>query len=239
MSIGSKKNPAGWPLPDPDPQGANGTPRSVLESGATSLRGAIPPHLSPDCVADWVQSLRAGDEAATRRLWEQYFASLATLAHRKLYSEVRRTYDGEDAALSAFNSFLNGLRNGRFPDLADPRDLWSILLTITIRKIVAKTRHNMRVKRGGPGIAGMTAAKSPMTTAIDLTQILGREPTPELAAELADEVQSIWSKVTDDSLRSVLLLKLESYTNDEIAGRLECSRRTVQRKLDRIRGLLT
>ena len=190
-------------------------------------------------VADWVGSLRGGDETAMRRLWEQYFASLVTLAHQKLHSELRRTYDGEDAALSAFNSFFNGIRNGRFPDLSDPQDLWNILLTITVRKIVAKTRHNMRVKRGGPGVAATTNSKSLMVTPIDMSQILGREPTPELATELADEVQSVWIKVTDDSLRSILLLKLESFTNDEIAGRLNCSRRTIQRKLDRIRGLLS
>ena len=85
----------------------------------------------------------------------------------------------------------------------------------------------------------MADVELPMTISGDLSQILGREPTPELAAELADQVQSIWIKVTDASLQSILLLRLESYTNDEIAERLDCSCRTIQRKLDRIRGLLS
>ncbi len=36
-------------------------------------------------------------------------------------------------------------------------------------------------------------------------------------------------------MRSVVRLKLESYTNKEIAGQLDCAEATVYRKLDRIR----
>jgi DNA-directed RNA polymerase specialized sigma24 family protein len=39
-----------------------------------------------------------------------------------------------------------------------------------------------------------------------------------------------------DDLRQVARLRLEEYTNGEIAGRLGCSERTVERKLVLIRG---
>ena len=39
--------------------------------------------------------------------------------------------------------------------------------------------------------------------------------------------------LTDPGLRQIALWKLEGYTNPEIAERLECTLRTVERKLDR------
>ena len=40
----------------------------------------------------------------------------------------------------------------------------------------------------------------------------------------------------DPNLRQIATWKLEGYTNAEIAKQLDCTLRTVQRKLDRIRG---
>ena len=70
-----------------------------------------------------------------------------------------------------------------------------------------------------------------------LEAISGDEPTPELAAQLAEEYKRLMERLGDASLRSVATLKLEGHTNDEIAVRLGCVTSTVERKLARIRGL--
>ena len=41
----------------------------------------------------------------------------------------------------------------------------------------------------------------------------------------------------DENLRTVALLKLQGYNNGEIAQQLDITRRSVERKLQRIRGL--
>ncbi len=43
----------------------------------------------------------------------------------------------------------------------------------------------------------------------------------------------------DDPLRRIALWKLDGYTNEEIAGAgmMDCAVRTVERKLERIRGI--
>ena len=63
------------------------------------------------------------------------------------------------------------------------------------------------------------------------------EPTPELAAQLAEEFQRLMEQLGDSTLQSVAIFKLEGYTNDEIASRLGCVTSTVERKLARIRGM--
>ena len=70
-----------------------------------------------------------------------------------------------------------------------------------------------------------------------IEQLLSREPTPEIAAQVADEFERLLDCLEDDSLRSVALRKMEGYTDEEIAIQLGCARRTVVRKLRRIRGL--
>lgn len=184
-----------------------------------------------------MNSLRTGDETAVRRLWEQYFQKLSEIARHRLHPKLRRVCDGEDVALSALDSLCRALKKGRFPDLSDPEDLWGVLLTITTRKIVSRIRLGRRVKRGGRGISDLDGSQSCTAVSSDPNAILSREPTPALIAELNEEFERVFAQLTDESLRTVLLMKLENYTNDEIAERLGCSRRTVHRKVNRIRGL--
>ena len=58
---------------------------------------------------------------------------------------------------------------------------------------------------------------------------------PQLAAELAEQCHRLLDLLQDEDLRSIALLKMEGYTNEEIAKRLQCVPRTVERKLERIR----
>jgi DNA-directed RNA polymerase specialized sigma24 family protein len=52
---------------------------------------------------------------------------------------------------------------------------------------------------------------------------------------MVDECQRLMDELRDDSLRRVALLRMEGYTNEEIARELRCSRRTVARKVELIR----
>ena len=61
--------------------------------------------------------------------------------------------------------------------------------------------------------------------------LLAREPTPAFAAEVADTCDALLVALPDDNCRQIALLRLENLTADEIAAKLGCSRRTVQRRL--------
>jgi DNA-directed RNA polymerase specialized sigma24 family protein len=52
---------------------------------------------------------------------------------------------------------------------------------------------------------------------------------------LRDDCRTLLDALDDDQLRHIALLKLEGYTNQEIAVKLDCVERTVERKLERIR----
>ena len=104
---------------------------------------------STGSVSRWLEPLQQGDEAAVERLWERYFVTLVKLARGLLGHKAARAVDGEDVALSAFDSFCRHAAQGHFPRLADRDDLWRLLAVITVRKALRTRRDEGRLKRGG------------------------------------------------------------------------------------------
>jgi DNA-directed RNA polymerase specialized sigma24 family protein len=190
-----------------------------------------------DSVTEWLGDLRTGNrDVASRLLWERYFTRLARLAQARLRAVIRSSADGEDVALSVFDSFFKGVAAGRFPDLGNRDDLWRLLVTIAARKAHNRERNECRQKRGGGRVVGEGALKGASPSADDfLAQVVGNEPTPEFAAMVTDEYRRLFGSLAEESLRVVALLKLEGHSNNEIARSLDCGLRTVERKLDVIR----
>jgi DNA-directed RNA polymerase specialized sigma24 family protein len=193
---------------------------------------------NPDAVTQWMFKLRDGDREAAQVIWDVYFQRLASFARRKLRELPRRIADEDDVALSAMHSFCRGLAKGHFPQLTDRNDLWRLLATIAARKVHAQSRRLHAEKRGGGTVRGesiFTQVNGEEPLGID--QILGREPTPELANMVAEEYERLLSELGDEKLRQVALLKIEGYSIEEISEKLNCVTRTVERKLERIREL--
>ena len=183
-------------------------------------------------VTQRIAALKRGDQSAAQELWEAYFRRLVGLARLRLRDTPRRAADEEDVALSAFDSFCRGAQEGRFPRLDDRHDLWQILVLITVRKAINLRNYEARNLRGSGRIQSL-ADLSPE----GLETISGGEPTPELAAQFAEEFQRLMERLGDSTLQRVASFKLEGYTNQEIAHRLGCVTSTVERKLARIRGI--
>jgi DNA-directed RNA polymerase specialized sigma24 family protein len=191
-------------------------------------------------VARWLHALQGGDPAAAQDLWQHYFERLVRLARRKLRDAPRRAADEEDVALSAFDSFCRGAAQGRFPRLADRDDLWRLLVVIAARKALDQAARERRQKRGGGAVRGESALSGPPNSPgaeAGLDQIVGPSPTPEFAAQVAEEYQHLLDRLGDDGLREIAVAKMEGYTHEEIAARLGCAVVTVGRRLDIIRKL--
>jgi DNA-directed RNA polymerase specialized sigma24 family protein len=184
---------------------------------------------SEGSVTRWLGQLKAGDAAAAQPLWERYVRRLAGLARQKLRGRPGRAADEEDVALSAFDSFCRNAEQGRFPELADRDGLWRLLVVITARKAAHLRRDEGRAKRGGAA-----AAES---EDVSLDRIISREPTPEFAAQAAEEYERLLGLLGDPELASVAVWRMEGYSVDDIAARLGYAPRSVKRKLALIRGL--
>jgi DNA-directed RNA polymerase specialized sigma24 family protein len=196
----------------------------VIVQGGSSMS-------SSPSVTTWIGNVKAGDREAAQRLWERYSARLVRLARARLPAARRRAADEEDVALSAMDSFLRAAERGRFPDLHGRDSLWALLVTITVRKAWKLARRTRELGESALGLGGDESQE-----ARGWEQVLGREPTPEIACQMAERCRTLLEQLNPE-LQSIALWKLEGFTNAEIAERLGRVVGTVERKLRVIRTI--
>jgi DNA-directed RNA polymerase specialized sigma24 family protein len=173
-------------------------------------------------ITTWVGRLVAGDGNAAGPIWDRYFGRMVNLAAGRLPGLKA---DAEDVALSAFFQFCRAAADDRFAQLGGRDDLWHLLVVLTARKATDWRRRQTAQKRGGPALALQGDAAGP------------EGGDPALAAAVADEVRALFDRLDDPELREIATLKLDGYSNEEIADRLRCTTRTVFRRLALIRDI--
>lgn len=192
-----------------------------------------------DSTAMWLDALAEGESTAAERLWNDYYEQLVSMARQKLTASRRRVEDEEDLALSVLENFCRAASNGQFPKLSDRDGLWRLLFTIMERKAIRRVAKERRLKRGGGQVRGDSAfVKAGESVNAGMEQAaVARDPSPQEAVELAENVELLLDVLPDEPLRQVASGKLEGLTNDELAVQLDCSPRTIKRHLQRIRTI--
>jgi RNA polymerase sigma factor (sigma-70 family) len=178
--------------------------------------------------AELLQQFRHGDDAAAAALHERYVARLVSLARSRLSGRLAARVDAEDVVQSAYRSFFLRARVGEF-ELQHSGDLWRLLARITLRKLYRQAEHHTAGRR--------SIAREQISTGNDEVDAASREPTPDEAAALADELASAMQRLSQFE-RRVLELRLQEHTVDEIASQLGRSERTIRRTLAAIRSKL-
>lgn len=187
-----------------------------------------------ESVTQWMLQLQQGDDRAAERLWERFFSRMLVMARARLHHRVNGVSDEEDIALSAFHSFCEGLRNGRFDELQGRDSLWRLLVVITTRKVADQHVFNRRKKRDVSREIRLEAVNADDESMI---RLISREPTPQMELELSEQLSNLLDGLAKDDLKNVALLKMEGYTNEEVAVQLGKSLSTVERKLRTIRAI--
>ncbi|MCA9098235.1 MAG: hypothetical protein KDA36_07615 [Planctomycetaceae bacterium] len=184
-------------------------------------------------VTRWCSDLRDGDPVAAERIWKRFSARIVAMARTKLGDAPRQMSDEEDIANSAFASLFSGIQGSRFPELLNRDSLWRLLVVITVRKVYDQLEYQHRQKRDV--FRERDTAGGPEGDL--LRWAISQEPTPEIAAQLTENVSVRLRTLPSDDLRQIALLKLEGYTNIEIAERLDRGLATIARKLSTIRAV--
>ncbi len=179
--------------------------------------------LDAQSVTRLIRGAQQGRASVVGPLLEVYFDRLVQLARKRLQSLPGMANYDEDLALRSFYSVYRRVGDPERPlELAGRDDLWRLLATRTISRAIDLIRRHRPEEVAG---------------AHDLEQLLTREPTPEEAAATADECRRLLDLLQEPELRQIALWKVEGCTHEEIAVRLDCVPRTVERKVRRIRTL--
>lgn len=182
-------------------------------------------------VSQLVQHWDAQESPAVERIYLDYFPKLQTLTRRILGGLPGANIDAEDAAQSAIKSFCRYMRKQEQPNQKHRDDVWRILCKIAARKAI---KHRRKRTHGDPN-ADLKAMTDLEMRPEDWPQ---NEQLAEIAVGEFDESITAAIAKLDESLQPFDVLMLQELTQEEIAKQMNCSRRTVIRKIEIIKELL-
>ena len=178
--------------------------------------------------------LAAGDDQAYQKFWDQYGKKLGGVARHQMSPGLNRRLAPEDIVQSTCRSFFSRVTTGKL-ELSDSESLWRLLCAITLNKTRMKQRYHLAQRR---------AANREQAQEIESStgSFVAFEPAddgqlPDEVVTFAEQLEHIMSML-DETEQSILELKLEDHTNDEIAARVGRSERTVRRTIKRLQEKL-
>jgi DNA-directed RNA polymerase specialized sigma24 family protein len=172
-------------------------------------------------------------EEAARQLWLQFADRLSAVVRSRLDPRLARQAGVEDVVQSIFASFFAAAPGPNGPPRSR-EDLWRLLVHFTMCK-VANTVDRLRAQRrdvfrerpmAGPKSEAGMPEPADFRLAGPEAEAIAREEFARLLAVLPEDLQEVFA------------LKIEGWSNAEIAAEIGRVERTVELKMRTIRGLL-
>jgi hypothetical protein len=186
----------------------------------------------------WLGRLAAGEVSAAETLWQHFCTRLSRYAEVCLRKASPNLVEADDVTLSVFKSLCRMTGERKIPSVRDPEQLWPLLAVIAARKVQRLARRH-RIGRAGKQIveSDLVALDVDPGEVPLLGQVLGREPPSELIATMREEWSELMRRLEGQE-PEIARLWLEDATVEHIAEQTGVSRRTVARKLEKIRRII-
>lgn len=168
------------------------------------------------------QRWRNGDQAGFEQLITHFRSRLLGLANSIRDRRFQSAAEAEDALQSAMISLWQSPNQAGLSETADRDDLWNVLGTMTVRKVLRHQERERAQKRGGGKVV----------TGVPVESIAIISEDRALGAHVEELLGLL-----DEELRQFAILRLSGHTNQEIAAELDCSERKVERKLHLVRAI--
>lgn len=177
------------------------------------------------------QQYRDGNSQASSDLYQRLIPRMYAVARKSIGPIAKRGIEADDVVQSAMISFLRYTEGGNLSQNKKREDLWSLVATFTSRKASEHFRRENALKRGGGKVVGEHALAGKDGEGQKIDDLVQQLPTQEFDLAIEELLAPL-----DEEMTRIVLLKLSSYTNREIAEMLECTERKIERKLARTRA---
>ena len=183
-------------------------------------------------ISKLVTQLRAGDHDAAVGLWRRYFDRMSQRGRQRLLGNARAA-DGEDAALTRLTPFAaicGGASSPRSSIATNCGGCWRYSPS-------ARLGHNCDASEARS--VAVTCVAPDWAAPAKVEQVGQRfvDPRGEMSEGLDVWCRELLSRLADETLERIAVLRLEGCTNQEIGEQLGIAERSVERKLARIRSI--
>lgn len=192
---------------------------------------------SENSISQYIERLKQGDHQAADQVWNRFVRRLIQFAKHRMNTRHKSVTDEEDVVQQAFCDFFQMVKEDRFTQLEDRNDLWQVLAMLVDRRTTDILRQQ-RAQKTGEGVVRTESVFQSSPYDSDNQGIANVQellPTPEAAAIFWELFENRLSLLNDPNLREVALMKMQGYTNREIADQQQTSQRTIERALYSIR----
>ncbi len=176
-------------------------------------------------VSQLIAQAKAGDDVALAGLHQRYWPKLVDLARRRIQGAPLHDCDAEDVAQIAFISFYNSLKHKRLPNLEHRHQLLALLSHIVLCKAINEIKRSVTQRQGGGEVLNLAA----------LAELAKDDRHTPLEQALLKDCYEFYMHALSEPLRPFAELHLAGLTNLEIAERMNCVERTVERKVALLR----
>ncbi len=173
---------------------------------------------------------RGGDQDAARQIVERYFDRLLLLARRRISQRLASRVDPEDIVQSVFRTFFVRLKDGQFA-FQDEDDLCKLLMRITLHKTLRQVAFHKAAKRDP-----YLETNQGDCHRDQLLAVLDEEPSAEATVAFLDQLEHFLEQL-EPQTRRILEMRVQGYTNEEIAKELNVYDRKIRRAIERVRDL--
>lgn len=177
-------------------------------------------------------------------LWEHFIGSIRHVARKRMPVGGLPIADDEDVAISVFRIFFNGIKSGRFDGTRSRSQAQALLTRLTVDKTIDLIRFH-QAKRRCPRIlrsnerdeTGNQQESFALVQHFPEDIVDKRQRTASTEFEWRDEASRMINALSEETLKTIVVMRFLGYSNDEIAAELGCVTRTVERKLNVIRRI--
>jgi RNA polymerase sigma factor (sigma-70 family) len=196
-----------------------------------------------------VNKIAAGDRMALDEFVQRYNWKMVRMADRYM-RRLRRhlvTCHAEDAVNDTLVKLYRRAIDGELPCVESSIEFWKMFFSMLKDEIRGALDRDAATKRGGPRarrsrdqsrLGSSAASRRGGGLSLDylsVDEVYALLPPSRDLALIRLEIEEFLQHLDDPLTRKVAVLKLQSYTNGQIAELLEFNERTIERKLVAIR----
>lgn len=184
-----------------------------------------------------IRQMKDGDASNADLIWERFFDRICFLVRDRLHSQLKAVADEEDVALQSLLELFRGLLDGNYPDLNDRDSLWRLLVTVSSRNVIDQVKSESRQKRGSGRVVHESSFQDTESASALFEGLPSNAITPDVQLMITERCAQMLESLQDEQLQAIAVMKTAGSGNQEIAGALQISLRSVERRLAQIRTI--